>query len=206
MAKLLQRIEDGGHYTQMSVGLNRPATYQIHPDGLIYLLQHGVRVGTEIPGSCRRVLWDRKWFYTRGEQPGLLHDEAKGEEFTGDAYDSGIAAVIPMQPSQANAKRPVFLFDRPTSTYFTVLHLNVGDVHTEPTVMCIKYRAAKRLMAEHGAKVGQVLPTGMFEMIFLNRWFYPKPGWTPCAALPLPLTGQSSLSRQDPEQSNFMHM
>ena len=202
MAKLLQRMEDGGHYTQMSVGQKRPATYQIHPDGLIYLLQHGVRVGSEIPGSCRRVLWDRKWFYTKGEQPGLLHDEAEGEEF----YGSSIPRVIPMQPSQAHAIRPIFLFDRPTSTYFTVLHLNGGDVHTEPIVMCIKYRAAKRLMDAHGAKVGQELPAGMFEMIFLNRWFYPKPGWTPSAALPLQLTGQSQLSRQDSEQSNFMHM
>lgn len=130
-----------------------------------------------IPDSCRRVLWDRKWFYAKGEQPGpgVLDDGAEGKDLTESPNHQDLRGVMPVQPLQAHATRPVFLFDRATSTYYTVLHLSGDQVHTEPTVMCIKHRAAKQLIDDYGAKVGEELPAGVFELIFLSRWFYPKP-------------------------------
>jgi hypothetical protein len=214
----LRRRPDGGYYTVVK-NYGQIATLQIHPEGGNYLLEHDVRPGMEIPDAYRRHLWDQGWFYTKGEQgPGELEEEYEtvkdldeAEELfesslddlpndygNDQAPDTEIIDVVSNDPIQAHASRPVFLFDGPTRTYYTVLHLNGENGYTEPIVMCIKYRAAQWLK-ERGASLGKELPEGTFETVFLNRWFYPSPGWKPYASQRLPLNWESSPLQQSSE-------
>lgn len=222
MAKFHQR-KNGGYYTVVK-RYDQISTLQIHPEGGNYLLEHDVWPEMEIPYASWKHLSDQGWLSTKGLQgPGELgaaYEDEDTEELD-DAEnlfesplddlpsDSGhdqapepeIIDVVSNDPVQAHANRPVFLFDGPTRIHYTVLHLNGGNGLTEPTVMCIKYRAAQWLK-DRGAKVGRELPEGAFETLFLNRWFYPNPGWKPDESRPLPLHQDLPASEQPAQSSD----
>lgn len=184
MTKLKKR-PDGGYFTVVNRH-GRMSTLQIHPEGGNYLLEHDVSLEMEIPPAYWRHLEIRGWLSTKGEQgPSEVDEEVDDaeeldelqEELDGVKWvpDQEIIDVAPTCVVQAHADRPVFLFDRDASIHYIVLHLNGGNGFTEPTVMCIKFRAAQRLK-EHGATIGNKLPEGTFERLFLERGFYPNPG------------------------------
>lgn len=200
MAKLWQG-KDGSNYTRVRY-YGQIATLQIHPEGVNFLLEHDVFPGMEIPDVYRRHLSNQRWFYTKGENPAsvmqleeinfddpievdpdLLADEAEfGSDDLQEAIDADPADVDSVGP---HANRPLFLFDASSNVHYTVLHL-YGNDRSDPTVMCIKWRAAEWLK-DQGLSVGRELPDGAFSVMFSNRWFYPNPGWTPPEARPLVL-------------------
>lgn len=204
MAKLKKR-PDGGYFTVVKRH-GQMSTLQIHPEGGNYLLEHDVWPGMEIPDAYWRRLEERGWLSTKGKQgPSDVDEEVNDAEEFDDLQeesdgvkwipDQGIIDVAPVGVVQAHADRPVFQFDHDANLHYIVLHLNGGNGFTEPTVMCIKFRVAQRLKG-HGALLGRELPGGAFERLFLERGYYPNPGWKPSESRPLPLHQASTAPRE----------
>lgn len=65
LAKLCQHKADGTYYTRIYVG--GIVTRQIHPDGVAYLKNEGVRLDGEIPTHAMSTLMSRDWLFTKEE-------------------------------------------------------------------------------------------------------------------------------------------
>lgn len=65
MAKLCQHKVDGTYYTRIYIG--GIVTRQIHPDGVAYLKNEGVRLDGEIPTHAMSTLMSRDWLFTKDE-------------------------------------------------------------------------------------------------------------------------------------------
>jgi hypothetical protein len=65
LANLYQHKVDGTYYTKIFVG--GIVTRQIHPDGVAYLKNQGVRLEGEIPSFAMSVLMSRNWLHTKDE-------------------------------------------------------------------------------------------------------------------------------------------
>ncbi len=115
----------------------------------------------------------------------------KGDDHSEPWYPPG-SSEHGKSASQPHANRPKLLFDEESNTHYLIAHFRGGEL-SDPVLFAIKHRAAQWVKGK-GVDVGNVLPEGMLGDLFDTGGLYPKPGWKPKEAKPIPI---SELDKND---------
>lgn len=215
MPKLHCHATEGTYYTVMYKG--GLVTRQIHPDGVLWLKQSGVRLGGEISADKMRTLEYRRWLYTKEEIPhwGAI-DWAPDWHTLGT--DSTINPYVAWVEAQREAKRqkrtnapspsqqPLEKHQRPTPAEETRQRhrddqaMQTGEPHRipeEPSIQAPKPASSKQAIRKSPS--ASTRPTSSPD---LHLGEIPKPIAPPAIALASPTA--SLVKSQEPESRSAL--